>query len=81
MARRAGCGVAAEGGVINGCYAAYTTSVTFGDSFISAPRAAFGGCAPKRACGRSPQGEASGAPALVLINNHLSIERSFYYVI
>ena len=35
MARRAGCGVAAKGGVINGCYAAYTTSVTFGDSFSS----------------------------------------------
>ena len=28
MARRAGCGVAAKGGVIDGCYAAYTTSVT-----------------------------------------------------
>ena len=35
MARRAGCGVAAKGGVIDGCYAAYTTSVTFGDSFSS----------------------------------------------
>ena len=35
MARRAGCGVAAIGGVIDGCYAAYTTSVTFGDSFSS----------------------------------------------
>ena len=29
------------------------------DSFISAPRAAFGGCAPKRACGRSPRGKRS----------------------
>ena len=28
MARRAGCGVAAKGGVMDGCYAAYTTSVT-----------------------------------------------------
>ena len=28
MARRAGCGVAAKGGVIDGCCAAYTTSVT-----------------------------------------------------
>ena len=35
VARRAGCGVAAEGGVIDGRYAAYTTSVTFGDSFSS----------------------------------------------
>ena len=35
MARRAGCGVAANGGVIDGCCAAYTTSVTFGDSFSS----------------------------------------------
>ena len=35
MARRAGCGVAAKGGVIDGCCAAYTTSVTFGDSFSS----------------------------------------------
>ena len=35
MARRAGCGVAAKGGVMDGCYAAYTTSVTFGDSFSS----------------------------------------------
>jgi len=35
VARRAGCGVAAKGGVIYGCYAAYTTSVTFGDSFSS----------------------------------------------
>jgi len=35
VARRAGCGVAAKGGVIDGCYAAYTTSVTFGDSFSS----------------------------------------------
>ena len=35
MARRAGCGVAAEGGVIDGCCAAYTSSVTFGDSFSS----------------------------------------------
>ena len=25
-------------------------------TFISALRAAFGGCAPKRACGRSPRG-------------------------
>ena len=25
---------------------------------VSAPRAAFGGCAPTRACGRSPEGEA-----------------------
>ena len=30
-----GCGVAPKGGVIAGCYAAYTTSVTFGDSFSS----------------------------------------------
>ena len=35
VARRAGCGVAAKDGVIHGCYAAYTTSVTFGDSFSS----------------------------------------------
>jgi len=35
VVRRAGCGVAAKGGVIDGCYAAYTTSVTFGDSFSS----------------------------------------------
>ena len=35
VARRAGCGVAAKGGVINGCCAADTTSVTFGDSFSS----------------------------------------------
>ncbi len=27
------------------------------DSFIFALRAAFGGCAPKRACGRSPRGK------------------------
>ena len=33
-------------------------------SFISALRAAFGGCAPKRACGRSPQGEAFAPSAL-----------------
>ena len=35
VARRAGCGVAVKGGVIDGCCAAYTTSVTFGDSFSS----------------------------------------------
>jgi len=35
VVRRAGCGVAAKGGVIDGSYAAYTTSVTFGDSFSS----------------------------------------------
>ena len=73
MARRAGCGVAAKGGVMDGCYAAYTTSVTFGDSFISAPRAAFGGCAPKRACGRSPQGEAFAPAALNIVNNNLPL--------
>ena len=32
MVRRTGCGVAAKGGVMDGCFAAYTTSVTFGDS-------------------------------------------------
>jgi hypothetical protein len=37
-----GCGVAAKGGVIDGCSAAYTTSVTFGDSFAS--RRSLGRC-------------------------------------
>jgi hypothetical protein len=46
-----------------GCSAAYTTSVTCGDSFCDSPRAAFGGCSLARACGRSPQGEATGGCA------------------
>ena len=38
MARRAGCGVAVKGYVIDGCYATYTTSVTPVGVPASSPR-------------------------------------------
>ena len=38
----------------------YPLRPTFAGHLISALRAAFGGCAPKRACGRSPKGRGKG---------------------
>ena len=48
VARRAGCGVAAKGGVIDGCCAAYTTSVTPVGVPASPQGEALGAAAPVR---------------------------------
>jgi hypothetical protein len=48
VARRAGCGVAAKGGVIDGCCAAYTTSVTPVGVPASPQGEALGATAPVR---------------------------------